>query len=64
MVRMRWPQWRCPHAFPPPSTALRGPTGSSKEGPSGGVRMRFPHSVQRFWPHMGLHRRPQWRCPH
>eukprot|EP00959_Pyramimonas_sp_CCMP1952_P038121 797632-Pyramimonas_sp.AAC.1 len=33
-------QWRCPHASPPPSTALRGPIGSPTECPSGGVHMR------------------------
>eukprot|EP00959_Pyramimonas_sp_CCMP1952_P200845 4200744-Pyramimonas_sp.AAC.1 len=22
------PQWRCPHASPPPTTAFRGPVGS------------------------------------
>eukprot|EP00959_Pyramimonas_sp_CCMP1952_P443114 9276835-Pyramimonas_sp.AAC.1 len=26
----------------PPRTAFRGPTGSSTEGPRGGVRMRLP----------------------
>eukprot|EP00959_Pyramimonas_sp_CCMP1952_P142187 2976189-Pyramimonas_sp.AAC.1 len=23
------PEWRCSHAYPPPRTAFRGPTGSS-----------------------------------
>eukprot|EP00959_Pyramimonas_sp_CCMP1952_P451968 9462966-Pyramimonas_sp.AAC.1 len=42
-------QWRCPHAVARPSAAFRGGLiGSSTEGPSGGVRMRLPHPVQRF----------------
>eukprot|EP00959_Pyramimonas_sp_CCMP1952_P235536 4922347-Pyramimonas_sp.AAC.1 len=36
-------QLRCSHASSPPSTTLRGPIGSSTEGLSGGVRMRFPY---------------------
>eukprot|EP00959_Pyramimonas_sp_CCMP1952_P118485 2477422-Pyramimonas_sp.AAC.1 len=50
-VNASWPhgelnrrlQWRCPRAFPPPSTAPRGPIGSSTEGSSGCVRMRLLH---------------------
>eukprot|EP00959_Pyramimonas_sp_CCMP1952_P457743 9475442-Pyramimonas_sp.AAC.1 len=41
-------QWGCPHASPPPNTALRGSTGSSTQGTSGGVHMRLPHPTQRF----------------
>eukprot|EP00959_Pyramimonas_sp_CCMP1952_P279352 5840652-Pyramimonas_sp.AAC.1 len=41
-------QWRCSHAPPRPSRALRNPIGSSTEGDSGGVRMRLPCPVQRF----------------
>eukprot|EP00959_Pyramimonas_sp_CCMP1952_P256086 5348785-Pyramimonas_sp.AAC.1 len=41
------PQWRCSHASAHPSTAPRGPIGSSNEGPSGEVRMRPPHTAQR-----------------
>eukprot|EP00959_Pyramimonas_sp_CCMP1952_P219258 4584319-Pyramimonas_sp.AAC.1 len=33
---------------PPPSAALRGPTGSSTEDRSGTARMRHSHPVQRF----------------
>eukprot|EP00959_Pyramimonas_sp_CCMP1952_P162341 3394329-Pyramimonas_sp.AAC.1 len=29
----RRPWGRCPHAFPPPGTAARGPTTSTTEGP-------------------------------
>ena len=52
----RRPQWQGPHAVPPsfrrtPHT-VRGPIGSSTEGPSGRVRMQFqPHfcaSLTRF----------------
>eukprot|EP00959_Pyramimonas_sp_CCMP1952_P195768 4093137-Pyramimonas_sp.AAC.1 len=35
----RSPLWCSSHASPPPRTALRGPIGSSTEGPSGAVRM-------------------------
>eukprot|EP00959_Pyramimonas_sp_CCMP1952_P339091 7101363-Pyramimonas_sp.AAC.1 len=31
-----------------PTAALLGPIGSSTESPSGAVRMRLPHPVQRF----------------
>eukprot|EP00959_Pyramimonas_sp_CCMP1952_P027068 568462-Pyramimonas_sp.AAC.1 len=48
---------RPPHSV---CTALRGPIGSSTEGPGGGARMRPPHPVQRFVAPWGLHRRPQW----
>ena len=41
-------QWRSPHAPLPPSTAFRGPIGSSTEGPSGGARMRLPRPGRRF----------------
>ena len=41
-------QWRSPHASLTPSSALRGPIGSSTESPSGAARMRFPHPAQRF----------------
>eukprot|EP00959_Pyramimonas_sp_CCMP1952_P340497 7131848-Pyramimonas_sp.AAC.1 len=44
----RRPQWHRPHASPESSTAPRGPMGDSTEGPSGTVRMRLPHPVQRF----------------
>eukprot|EP00959_Pyramimonas_sp_CCMP1952_P126924 2654517-Pyramimonas_sp.AAC.1 len=37
-----------PLASPPLSTALRGPMGSSTEGPSTTVHMRPAPSVQRF----------------
>eukprot|EP00959_Pyramimonas_sp_CCMP1952_P083381 1742613-Pyramimonas_sp.AAC.1 len=37
---------RGPHASPTPRTALRGPIGSSTEGPSGGARMRPPRPGQ------------------
>eukprot|EP00959_Pyramimonas_sp_CCMP1952_P225571 4717115-Pyramimonas_sp.AAC.1 len=42
------PLRRCSHAFPPPRTTLRGPTGSSTCGANGGVRMRLLHTRQRF----------------
>eukprot|EP00959_Pyramimonas_sp_CCMP1952_P145275 3041789-Pyramimonas_sp.AAC.1 len=38
----RRPQWRRPHAPPPPSSALRGRMGSSTEAPTGTARMRRP----------------------
>eukprot|EP00959_Pyramimonas_sp_CCMP1952_P372689 7804295-Pyramimonas_sp.AAC.1 len=41
----RRPQWRSPHALPPPSTAVRGLRGSSAEGSRGAVRMRFARPV-------------------
>eukprot|EP00959_Pyramimonas_sp_CCMP1952_P411195 8616647-Pyramimonas_sp.AAC.1 len=41
-VQLR-PHRRCPHAFPLPSTAFRGPEGSS-----GTVHIHLPHPVQRF----------------
>eukprot|EP00959_Pyramimonas_sp_CCMP1952_P084554 1768645-Pyramimonas_sp.AAC.2 len=44
----RRPQWQGSHASAPPSTAFRGPMGSSTEGPSGCIRMRLPHPGQRF----------------
>eukprot|EP00959_Pyramimonas_sp_CCMP1952_P178718 3735643-Pyramimonas_sp.AAC.1 len=36
---------RCyrPRAYPPPSTAFRGPIRSSTDGPSATARMRPPH---------------------
>eukprot|EP00959_Pyramimonas_sp_CCMP1952_P077938 1629118-Pyramimonas_sp.AAC.1 len=36
------------HAVPAPSAALRGLIGSCTEGSSGGTRMRFLRTVQRF----------------
>eukprot|EP00959_Pyramimonas_sp_CCMP1952_P090039 1884914-Pyramimonas_sp.AAC.1 len=44
----------------PPSTAFRGPTGSSSEGHSGGVRMRFPLPVQRFVAPWAAPSKAQW----
>eukprot|EP00959_Pyramimonas_sp_CCMP1952_P265503 5551539-Pyramimonas_sp.AAC.1 len=44
----RRPQWRRSHASAPPSTAFRGPIGSSTGGPSGDVRMRLRHPLQCF----------------
>eukprot|EP00959_Pyramimonas_sp_CCMP1952_P101162 2116386-Pyramimonas_sp.AAC.1 len=56
------PQWQSSQASPPPSTALRGPIGSSTEGPKGKVRMRLPRPGQRFVACRELHRRrPQLR---
>eukprot|EP00959_Pyramimonas_sp_CCMP1952_P141336 2958302-Pyramimonas_sp.AAC.1 len=40
------PHWRCLHAFPSPSKALRGPIGNPTEGSNGGVRMRLLHPVR------------------
>eukprot|EP00959_Pyramimonas_sp_CCMP1952_P418813 8773465-Pyramimonas_sp.AAC.1 len=44
----RRPHWLRSHAVPPPRAALRGPVGSSTEGPSGCTRMRLRFSGQRF----------------
>ena len=53
---------------PPPSSQVRGPIGSSTEGSSGRVRMRYPPRsgapLTRFVPHKELHPRPQWQGPH
>eukprot|EP00959_Pyramimonas_sp_CCMP1952_P213235 4461725-Pyramimonas_sp.AAC.1 len=44
----------------PNQHTLRGPMGSSTEGPSGGVHMRLPHPARRFVAPWGA---PPNACP-
>eukprot|EP00959_Pyramimonas_sp_CCMP1952_P002153 44244-Pyramimonas_sp.AAC.1 len=58
------PQWGWPHASVTPSTAPRGPIGSSTQGPSVGGHMRPPRPAQRSVALQEAPPKASVGCPH